>query len=250
MPLSPALALSIAGLSQTPPWSTGPRAAIDWVAATGYRSIQLDATMAGLRPRELDRSARRDVASILRRLGLCLSGLDLWIPQHHFLDQTARAVSAVESTIELAADWRTAAGNGSPVLSLTFPADLEAAVRHQLAAFADKHGVPIADHAVQDELPKPVEAAIGAGVDPALIIKAGKDVLRTVARIRGGPLSARLSDWNGFRRVVSGKGRLDLLAYSAALSVAGYRRAVVVDLRDLDDPTQAAAESLKAWPSI
>ncbi|MEM7756072.1 MAG: hypothetical protein AAF297_10600, partial [Planctomycetota bacterium] len=62
------------------------KAAIGAVSAMGARAIQLDATRAGLRPRDLERSARRDLAATMRREELAFSGVDLWIPPHHFVD--------------------------------------------------------------------------------------------------------------------------------------------------------------------
>ena len=101
------LSIAIAGLDAGPghPWSrpgggVDPRRAIEWVAgfvaSHGVRSIQLDVTMPEVRPRDLDRSGRRDLAALLRRCGLSISGLDLFIPPEHFSDAASeeRAVGA------------------------------------------------------------------------------------------------------------------------------------------------------------
>ncbi len=250
------LSLSLAGLSRAAdlPWSAGPRASMEWAAKLGYRGIQLDATAPGLRPRELDRSGRRDIATLLRRLGLNLSGLDLWIPAEHFADPVhqTRAMGAVESALELAADLRGAADQ-EPVISVSLPARPESSLRVQIAGLADRLGVPVADHAVRPEDAGILknEGPLGFGVDPAEVARAGADVLRLVAKLGVSIRSARLSDWSGTRRVMpGGKGRLDLLAYSAALSVAGYNRPIVVDLRDLDEQARAAADVLSRWPAL
>lgn len=253
MPSLPELSLSLSGLPRSTDavWGQGPRAAIEWAAGAGYRGAQLDAAMPGLRPRELDRSGRRDVASLLRRLRLSFSGLDLWIPEHHFVDaaQLTRALGAVESAVELAADLRSAAEDRGPVLSVRFPEGLDGGVRQQVAGVADRYGIAIADHRSG---PIPAEGLLGAGIDPAEVFKAGGDVMSAVSRARGGPVSARLSDWNGTRRVTLGAlgGKLDLLGYAASLDVAGYRRPVVVDLRDLDDPAGAAKTALTRWAAL
>src|SRR5690606_13026801 len=82
--LAPA-ALSIAGVRDDPALKgAGPRAPIEAAAKAGFRAVALDASAAGLRPRDLDRSARRDLAALLRRLELAFAGLDLWIPPEHF----------------------------------------------------------------------------------------------------------------------------------------------------------------------
>src|SRR5688572_21716696 len=96
--------LSIAGVVE--PVGEGARALIEWAAGLGYRAVQLDGTMAGLRARELDRSGRRDLAALLRRLELGYSGLDLWVPEAHFVDgaQQDRAVAAVVAGLELSAE--------------------------------------------------------------------------------------------------------------------------------------------------
>src|SRR5690606_31973157 len=83
------IAISLAGLDQggappIVPWGAGARAAINWAAAAGWRAITLDATAPDTRSRALDNSARRDLASALRRAELAFAGLDLWIPAEHF----------------------------------------------------------------------------------------------------------------------------------------------------------------------
>ena len=74
------LSLSLAGLTPREGVAMEPRAAIEWAAGLGYRAVQLDGAAAGVRARDLDRSGRRDLAALLRRLQLGFSGLDLWIP--------------------------------------------------------------------------------------------------------------------------------------------------------------------------
>ena len=94
LPLAPTLA----------PLGDRPRVALDRFAAMGFRHVQLSAMQPGLRPRDLDRSGRRDLGVRLGRLGMTAAGVDLWIPQTHFVDpyQVDRAVAAVLGAIELA----------------------------------------------------------------------------------------------------------------------------------------------------
>jgi sugar phosphate isomerase/epimerase len=233
------LSLSVAGVRD----HADARAAIEWVASLGYRAIQLDATMPGLRPRELDRSARRGVASTMRRLGLVFSGLDLWIPPEHFADpaRQERAVDAVTAAIQFAADLRD--GPLAPVSVAFPPQGADAGINH-VRSTAARIGVPIAafgEIVHQDEDP------IGAGIDPAAILAAGGSVTAEVSNAARVLASARLSDWKGSRRIVPGSGTLDVGAYRVALSIAGRPRHIVVDLRDLDDLESAARRARQAW---
>lgn len=62
--------------------------------------------------------------------------------------------------------------------------------------------------------------------------------------------SARLSDADGSgRRPVGADGRLDVSAYGAALSVGGYARDVVIDLRGLVSQDEAARRAMDVWRS-
>ena len=80
-----------------------PRSVFDRLSELGYRYVQLSAAQPGLRPRELDKSARRDLLATLRRREMSPAGVDLWIPPDHFLasatvDRAAEAV--VEAIVE------------------------------------------------------------------------------------------------------------------------------------------------------
>ena len=75
LPLAPTLA----------PLGEQPRAALARLSKLGFRHVQLDATQPGLRPRELDRSARRHLAATLRRPEDSPIGVDLWVPASHFV---------------------------------------------------------------------------------------------------------------------------------------------------------------------
>ena len=66
--------------------------------------VQFDASQPGLRPRELDIGARRDVAATLRRHELVASGIDCFIPLERFirLDAVERAMTALFESIAFA----------------------------------------------------------------------------------------------------------------------------------------------------
>lgn len=221
--------------------------------------IQLDATRRGLRPRDLGRSARRDLAALLRRHELLLSGLDLWIPAEHFVDNARvdRAVMAVAAACELVADLDAVYRVVSLALDTATPGDVLA----QLAASADRFGVRLADHtaghtaATSNTLPIPADRphAIAVGLDPAACFIAGVDPLahalarstNTARRLA----SARLSDLSAMGRCIpaSEAGRLDLTLYAATLTTADYTQPVIIDLRGLPDVRDAARRIARAW---
>jgi sugar phosphate isomerase/epimerase len=222
----PPLALSLAGLDLP----GGPRAMIDWAAAAGFRAVQLDAAGAGLRPRELDRSARRDLAAILRRSCLVFTGLDLWIPPEHLRNpaKSERALEAILGAAELAADLvRHQAGPALPSVSLVFPGDAPPDIARAVASAAARAGVRIADHAIEPS----GQEGFHRGVDPAALLQANQDPGAVAARAGLALASARFSDASLAGRVKPGAGRLDVTAYLASLSVAGYTRPLVLDAR-------------------
>src|SRR4051812_47398878 len=126
MPMAPELSVSLAGLesSAEAPWAAGPRAAIEWAAAAGFRSVTLDGAAPGVRARDLDRSGRRDLAALLRRRGIGFAGIALWIPPEPLLApaKTERALGAALGAIELAADLSRLEAGTTPVLHLIPPA--------------------------------------------------------------------------------------------------------------------------------
>ncbi|MCA3006322.1 MAG: hypothetical protein LW650_06985 [Planctomycetaceae bacterium] len=262
------LSLALAGLLWPPPdapASTGAasapaevdaerlRPALTWAARAGFRCVQLSAAAPGLRARDLDRSARRDLAATLRRQGLALSGLDLWIPPEHFrlADRQDRAVSATLGAIELTTELVRLDGGPAarPVLAVGLPADIPDAVLSTLTNHAAHHGCTLADHA-WPRTASSAAAGLGKGVDPAAVLMAGGDVLQAAA---SGPLaSARLSDVTFAGRCGPGSpgGRLDLLAYHAALHAANWLSWVTLDLRLVPDQPRAAARAAEAWHGV
>lgn len=239
-------AVSLAGLEPgaEAPWAGGPRSAIAWAAAAGFPAVQLDATAAGIRPRDLDRSARRDLASILRRSGLALSGLDLWIPPAHFADSTRldRATEATVSAIALAAELADLVGSGR-LVSLELPDKLPALVRTTLEHAAHDASVVLADHrpgALGNE-------ALAVGLDPAAALAAGTDPALVAA---SGVSTCRLSDLSSAGRVPLGRGRVDVTALAVALLAGSSSAAVIVDLRGLRDQDAGAQEARRTWRSV
>lgn len=243
------LSLSLLGL---PP--DGLRAQLEWVAACGYRAVQLNAAAADCRPRDLGRSARRDLASVLRRLELTCSGVDLFVPPAHLIapEHADRAVGAMTAAIEFTADM-AALTEGGAVLSVELPpgsdgGDAGAVVR-QLSAHADKRGVRIADHAwpakwgMEGDLRS---APIGVGLDPAAVLLAGADPSKEASRLGPRLAAVRVSDIAASGRVEAGTGRLDLLMYSVSVLTSGFPGAAIVDLRGIKDQAGAAKRTKSA----
>ncbi|MFG0330159.1 MAG: hypothetical protein ACF8PN_09705 [Phycisphaerales bacterium] len=236
-----------------------PRPALKRIAEAGFRFVQLSAALPTMRPRELDRSARRDLLARLRRLELTLSGLDLWIPEEHFGDPAHgdRAMNATLEAIELAADLDRVP------LSMTLPRGMDAGLRSTLADRADMCGVEIADFnrsvagpdagdtddGDEEETPSsaPRVPAIGTGVDPATVLLGGGDPAKEVSRAAQ-LVSARFSDAARDGRRRPGAGRLDLTKYQVALLTRGdYDRPVVLDMRHIAEPWAQLDEAARAW---
>lgn len=241
------LAVSLAGLVDPRSTPGGPhrtvRDAVDWAAQAGFRGVTLDGTAPGVRPRELDRSARRDLAASMRRVGLASAGVDLWIPPEHLDDarHADRAVAAAISAMELAGDL-AALTEGQRTLSITLPRSTTgpATWRHTLEDEAQRLGVRIADCAWPTAADVDPTGPIGIGIDPALVLGAGEDPARAVSRAAAALVSVRVSDWNGVARVPVGRGRLDTLAFAVGVATAGYTGFAVADLRGTPDPLAAA----------
>ncbi|MFO0787801.1 MAG: hypothetical protein U0573_15795 [Phycisphaerales bacterium] len=237
-----ALSLSITGFGKEPRDAIAEAAGI--FAPLGEPRLQLDATMAGIRPRELDRSGRRDLAALLRRSGVFCSGLDVLIPGAHFSDsaQADRALSAAVGAVELLAELGTLGAADSRVLCITLPEKPVAGVVEALSEAARDRAVLIADLSA----PGLNRAPIGPGLDCVRAIVAGAD---PVAAAAAGPLAVRLCDWDGTQRVAPGArgGRLDLRALRGALSVSAPSAAVIVDVAGMRSPREAAMAGARAW---
>lgn len=243
------LSLALCGL----PDPTGLRAQIDWASGAGYRAVTLNAAAPESRARDLGRSARRDIAALLRRRELACAGLDLWLPPAHLTDpaHADRALTALLDAVDLAADLAELT-DGDAVVSTVLPAPKDApGVAAALLDRAAGRGAHIADHRwplAENEPPPAPGAPIGVGLDPAsMFIAEGKscDPAAAVSRLAGAVISARLSDADNAGRCVPGSpgGRLDALNYCVALTTAGYPRRLVIDVRGLSTPHDAA----KRW---
>ena len=224
-----ALALTGLAAGEKYPWSGGPRREIDWALSLGVRAVQLDATVAGLRARELDGAARRDLVAVLRRGGAEVAGLDLFVPPRHLTDPAFvdRAVSAIVQGLELAADLGRIGGGARPAVSTLLPTDLGEDVVSRLGMAAEHQGVVLADHGWPR---RARHGGLVSGVDPAVVYVGGGDPLMGMVEAPG---AARLSDVASIGRCEAGKGRLDIGAYEATLYTCGYRGFLAVDLRGL-----------------
>ncbi|MCC7203458.1 MAG: TIM barrel protein [Phycisphaeraceae bacterium] len=233
------------------------RGALDELARRGFAAAQLDAALPGIRPRDLDQRARRDLAATLTRCGITLAGLDLWIPRDHFTqpEHVDRAVAAVVAAVELAADL------GRVPLSLALPAKtLSPDIRAALVEAADGRSVRLAVHA-EDQLEELLawiaqtsQSALGLGCDPAALLAMGLDPVATVQRLADHLAVARLDDWKTHtspvdgQRAPLGQGDLDVIPYRATVDLAPHRLGpVVLDLRGLSNPLTAADAASHAW---
>lgn len=271
------------GLRDIVAWVHGMNTAVSVSGASGAEGsgapsriacLQLNAAAPGLRPRELERSGRRDIASLLKRHELGFSGLDLWIPPEHFADAAHidRAVSAVIAAIEMAAEIGGFAGaggaggggGGTLNVSIAFPrrkgeeAGAATGVGGQIgsvlatiASRADACGVRIADHAWPYAIvPGSADRTpVGVGLDPAAVLMAGSDPAREASVLGPRLVCARLSDCGAAGRVgvAGGEGRLDVIGYGVALVTAKYSGCVVLDLRGVRDPDAGVRGALGAW---
>jgi hypothetical protein len=223
------------------------REALERIGALGYPAVQWSATTPGIRPRELDRSARRGVAERCRHLELSIAGVDAWIPAGDYLDRKRVdfAVHAVEEAIRFAAECASA-GEERPVVAVAFPAEATAAI-DAIAEIASRFGVVVADHA----RPPKQRPGIGLGIDPVAVLADGGDPAAAVAAAGVDLASARLADLlrSGLRGPVlePGEARLDVLSYRVALELAGVRRPLVADARQWRDPLGGLAATLDRW---
>lgn len=216
----------------------------------GFRYVQLSATQSGLRPRELGRSARRDLLVRMRRLQMHISGIDLWIPPDHYLDSAHvdRAVDAVGATLQLASDLERC-----PV-SLELPRSGDdptlASVIEAISEQALRVGVQVANHGAPDT----ALDHFGIGIDPVAYLSRNEDPAAAVTNSADRLVAARLCDLltSGMRGPIGeGQGaRLDVLSYRVALSVCGYDRPVVVDARQWTQPWPGLAQTAQAWSAV
>lgn len=240
----PEIAVSTCGFDPSP------RVTIETIATLGLRAVALDVTVPELRPRNLSRSARRDLAALLRKAELELAGLDLWIPPEHFADPSSsqRAIEAAQQALELSSELVPLVGGRSrAVVSVVLPADLSDVARQALGAFAQHCGAQLADHAIMRDDAKPTEG-IGVGIDPVFYLTDGQSPGKAITRAGDRLASARLCDTNAMGRcVVGGPGsKLDMSSYAGAMIVSG-QAFVTVDARSLPDPVVGVQQASQGW---
>lgn len=233
---------------------TSPKAGLSALAAMGFSAVQLDASLPGTRPRELDTGARRDLAGTARRAGLAIAGVDLFIPQEHLLspEYLDRATGALLAATELASDL------GRVPLSIALPVGgLDADVSETLLSHAVQAGVRLTVH-TEDQLDAlsrwvaKTNGVAGVGLDPAALLAGRKDPVQTAQQSLDTLAVARLNDTRtglaDDTRLPVGQGDLDLSGYRVCCDLAPHRHGpIVLDLRGLTDPRSSATVARQAW---
>lgn len=238
------IALALGGVAAPSPL----REQVEHARRLGFRGVQLNAASPEARPRDLERSARRDLAALLRRSELLCAGVDLFIPPAHFSDpaRVDRAVQAMFEAIDFTAEVAGLAG-GRAVIGTALPSGEQAA--SVIAALADRarsRTVLLADCSwpAQDGAGlAPGRPAIG--IDPAALILVGADPAAEILRLGASVAAARLSDIDASGRVAPGDGRLDLLGYLVALSMRPDLHPAVFDPRGIARPDEAAQRTIE-----
>lgn len=245
------------------PLAADPRAGLEIAAGLPVRAVQVSARQTGTRPRDLDRSGRRDLVVSARRRELAIAGVDAWFPADDLLTvgDVDAAVGRLVEAVELAGDL------GPVPVATRLPTDgAEEAIRAVLAA-AERLGVMVIDHAVPPrgravrasagsmprggglivpgavEVVETVEPAAGAaldglgfGIDPPAWLVAGLDLFEAA----GATVDAlRLADLTrDGMRVPAGDpdGRVDPAALLAIARTGGFEGLPVIDARRWSRP--------------
>ena len=230
-----------------------PRAGLAQASRLGFRAVTLSAAQPGLRPRELDRSARRGLRAELRRLELTCVGVDLFVPPEHFVqaDQLDRAIAAVEAALQLADDLE------ARVLFLRLPPtpDGEEPLEATRAIAAAAVGVRarVADLSLDGPALESVRSGgdlpIDIGLDTAAWLASGLDPTEGIVELGDRLSGIRLVDLDvhGTRMPVSMSGRLDLGALRTGLEVGGFNGALVADARGWSNPIEGLQQTLAMW---
>lgn len=229
----PVLACALRGVSRR---VGGARAGLAWCAARGVRRVMLDATDRELRPRTLDRSARRDLAALLRRHELETTGIDLLVPAEHFEDGALvdRALSAAVAAVGLVSELASLGACGpDPAVCVAVGAQTDEAVLESLSSAGERGGVRVV-------LLTPMEGVSPIALELGPMVRAGVD---------GAGRIAALGTRVGLVRV----DRFDRSTLSAvpgcvaALSVVSPGAIGVADLTDSADPSRAWEACAAAW---
>lgn len=243
------------------------KTALARISEAEFRSVQLDATLPGIRARDLSQRDRRDLISVAMRQNITLGGIDFFIPRKHFRDPAHldRAMTATISTIQLAAEL------GRVPVSLSLPVKaMSSDARQALVECADGHGVTLAIHA-EDQLDALLEwiesvdlPCLGAAIDPTALLAQSKNPSETIHKISKQLRVARLADVLGTDagtddeddepsalpgvRCDVGDGDLDVVGYRLAVDLCIARTGpVVLDLRGLENPLLSARHALAQW---
>lgn len=232
-----------------------PRQVFSLIAEQGFKAVQLDATLPGLRPRELDKTGRRDLIATAMRSGLTIAGVDFFIPAEHYSDpqHIDRAAQAAAAACALASDL------GRVPVSLNLPvAGADASLVQSVMDHADAHGVALAIHdevdidGLKTWLAEHAPPHVGVGLDPAALLIRDHDPAGIAQAMSGSVRVARLSDASkgqadGGRQVV-GAGSLQVMAYRVSADLAPMRFGpVVLDLRGLAMPLAAMRTAKAVW---
>lgn len=254
------------------PLAAEPREALDLAARFVVRAVQVSARQSGTRPRDLDRSGRRDLVVSARRRELGIAGVDAWFPAEDLLDrgEVDAAVGRLVEAVELAGEL------GPVPVATRFPTEGgEEAIRAVLAA-AERLGVVVVDHAVPPRgrrvrstskaptagaggliVPGAVEVVeaaapevgesidgLGLGIDPPAWLVAGLDLFEAAGR---GVDGLRLADLTrDGMRVPAGDpdGRVDPTALIAIARTGGFDGLPVIDARRWVRPVEGVRATL------
>lgn len=237
------------------------RKAVDQIARVGISpegkktggivGVQLSAALKGIRPRELDTSARKDLRALMVRRGMMVSGIDLLIPDEDWVDsgKVDRALSAVNAAHVLAGDM------GRVPLVINLPVgEVAEEIKEELVALADGRSVPLVVQVGEQaaELLAWVKQVdhpmVGVAVDPARQLQMKKNVVGTVSEFGDYLMVGRADDvGSDGMRCTLGNGRLDVLAYQVSLSQCSKLKSVVMELRELSDPIASMHDGHGAW---
>jgi len=235
-------------MREAPAMARSVRRQVEWAAAQAFSGVVIDATHPESRPRDLDRSARRDLASLLRRIELRCAGVELWIPEEHYRssEHLERALQAVEGACSLAADLASLT-SGDAIVHLQLPANPLTDATDALVRASQHYGVRIADYAWPSTRQFDAAGLLGVGLDPAAVMTGGSDPVQAVIESAQSLIAARLSDVSRSGSTVPGQGRLDVQAYIAALSATIPSSPIILDLRGVPDPLAGAESVAESW---
>lgn len=250
------------GLSPLRTATTSVEARARLVRDAGLSRVTMSAAETGMRPRDLSRSARRDIAAQLRKGGVSCIGVELWIPQRHFAEgeHQQRAVDALTDAIRYAAEMSELT-DGAAALHTSLPLATDEDSSEQLPTVihpctravlddAASHGVDVIDHGVFGTSDQGMSAGCSIGIDCSLEVMRASDpvdkLLHHSSRVR----SLRLSDAVGGSRVRIGSGDLDMFKLIITWSTLREKPALVIDLRGIESPEIALTATIDAYESM